>query len=82
MPRKPPSPIVHVSAEYQATVHRLLAAHGLSPEIRRSDRPGLVELRFGHISDAALLAWLSELPEDALGLRAIVGGDPFDQDDG
>jgi hypothetical protein len=78
MPRQPPPPIVHVRAEYESAVQAVLAKHGLAPEISRSEKPGVIELRFGQLSDADLLSWLGDVPPEALAYRAIVDGNPFD----
>lgn len=79
MPRQPPSPILHVRLEYEAAVQDLLTKHSLAPEIRRSGDPGVIELRFGQISDVDLLAFLNDLPAEVFALRAVVGGNPFDR---
>jgi hypothetical protein len=66
-----------VRAEFEATVLAALAKHSLAPEFSPPNDRGVIELRFGQISDSSLLSWMADLPAEALAFRFVLDGDPF-----
>ena len=70
--RNLPPPIAHILAEREADVRKLADKSGLAYTVHLDPRPDIVEFRFARMSEDAVFAFFSQVPDDAFAYRAFV----------